>query len=210
MRDPYAILGVSRKARAGTIKTAWRSYAMRHHPDRGGDAAALDEGKRAYALLSDPEARKRYDETGAWPAEKSAHQHPDADLWGPAAELVMAAVLQDEDPGQDILGAVRRHVAGLIGKQRAEMMKAEAAITRAPKFAERITRKGEGDNVLRRVLEGHADQLRRSAEAMRKRIAHLERMLAFLQGYAWRVDQRPHMMVMRFGGSASTSSTSGF
>lgn len=205
--DPYAILGVGRKAKAETIKAAWRRYAMRHHPDHGGSAAALDEGKRAHALLSDPEARKRYDATGEWPAQRSAHQHPDADLWGPAAELVMAAVLQDEDPGQDILGAVRRHVDSLIGKQWTELLKAEAAIARSPKFGERITRKGEGDNVLRRALEGHTEQLRRSAEVMRKKIAHLERMLTFLDGYSWRVDQHHTVMMMRFmGGSTSTSS----
>jgi DnaJ-domain-containing protein 1 len=66
----YEILGVSRRARPDSVRSAYRRLAQRYHPDKmPGNAqaervmAALNE---AYAVLSDPQQRARYD---AWIAE---------------------------------------------------------------------------------------------------------------------------------------------
>ena len=66
--DPYEVLGVARDADAETIKRAYRTLALRHHPDRNpGDANAEEQFKRiseAYATLRDPDARARFDTYG--------------------------------------------------------------------------------------------------------------------------------------------------
>jgi len=66
--DPYDVLGVARDADADTIKRAYRTLALRYHPDRNpGDATAEEQFKRiseAYATLRDPEARQRFDTYG--------------------------------------------------------------------------------------------------------------------------------------------------
>ena len=65
MRDPYQTLGVSRSASADDIKKAYRRLAKEHHPDlKPGNAANEERFKEisaAYALLSDPEKRARFD-----------------------------------------------------------------------------------------------------------------------------------------------------
>ncbi len=65
MRDPYSVLDVPRDADAETVKRAYRSAALRDHPDRNpGDPAAEERFKaasEAYATLRDPDARRRYD-----------------------------------------------------------------------------------------------------------------------------------------------------
>lgn len=67
-RDYYQVLGVGRDADAATIKRAYRTMAMRFHPDKNpGDACAEDafkECSEAYAVLSDPEHRRTYDRFG--------------------------------------------------------------------------------------------------------------------------------------------------
>lgn len=60
----YQTLGVPRNASAATIKRAYRALVKTHHPDAGGDADRFKEIAQAYATLSDPEKRKRYDATG--------------------------------------------------------------------------------------------------------------------------------------------------
>src|SRR5215510_975555 len=65
-RDYYTVLGVSRDASDVEIKRAFRELARRHHPDVGpaDNGEAFREINEAYAVLSDPEARARYDRWG--------------------------------------------------------------------------------------------------------------------------------------------------
>jgi len=67
-RDYYEVLGVARGAGPEELKRAYRKLAMQYHPDRNnGDKAAEERFKEvgeAYAVLSDPERRQRYDSFG--------------------------------------------------------------------------------------------------------------------------------------------------
>jgi curved DNA-binding protein len=64
-RDYYEVLGVGKDATQKTIKVAYRRLAFQYHPDRNKeDAAAVEKMKEineAYAVLSDPQKRTRYD-----------------------------------------------------------------------------------------------------------------------------------------------------
>jgi DnaJ-class molecular chaperone len=65
MRDPYDVLGVSRKATDAEIKKAFRSLAKKHHPDtHANDPKAVkkfQEISGAYELLGDKEKRAQFD-----------------------------------------------------------------------------------------------------------------------------------------------------
>ena len=67
-RDYYEVLGVARTATDGEIKKAYRTLAVKHHPDKNpGDAHAEEKFKEcaeAYAVLSDPQKRSQYDRFG--------------------------------------------------------------------------------------------------------------------------------------------------
>lgn len=66
-RDYYEVLGVDKNADGAAIKKAYRKLAKKYHPDAnpGEEAAAkFKEASEAYAVLSDPEKRKQYDQFG--------------------------------------------------------------------------------------------------------------------------------------------------
>lgn len=67
-RDYYEVLGVSKDADEATLKKAYRQVAKKYHPDMNpGDAEAekkFKEASEAYAILSDPEKRRQYDQFG--------------------------------------------------------------------------------------------------------------------------------------------------
>lgn len=59
--DYYATLGLQRGASPDEIKKAYRSMAMKHHPDRGGDEKKFKDISAAYEILSDPQKKQMYD-----------------------------------------------------------------------------------------------------------------------------------------------------
>lgn len=69
-KDYYEILGVAKDADAAAIKKAYRSLALKYHPDRVAEAEKKEAEERfkeiseAYGVLSDPQKRQMYDQHG--------------------------------------------------------------------------------------------------------------------------------------------------
>ena len=67
-RDYYEDLGVDKNADDAALKKAYRALAKKYHPDMNpGDKEAekkFKEASEAYAVLSDPEKRRQYDQFG--------------------------------------------------------------------------------------------------------------------------------------------------
>ncbi len=77
-RDYYEVLGIPRTASKAEIRSAYRKLALKYHPDRNKEPNASEKFKEiseAYAILSDEEKRRQYDQfghagvTGRWSAE---------------------------------------------------------------------------------------------------------------------------------------------
>ena len=68
-RDYYEVLGVDKNADDAALKKAYRQLAKKYHPDvNPGDKEAeakFKEASEAYAVLSDPEKRAKYDQFGS-------------------------------------------------------------------------------------------------------------------------------------------------
>lgn len=67
-RDYYEVLGIDKNADDAAIKKAYRQLAKKYHPDMNpGDQEAekkFKEASEAYAVLSDPDKRRQYDQFG--------------------------------------------------------------------------------------------------------------------------------------------------
>ena len=78
-RDYYEVLGVGRESSDDELKKAFRSLARKNHPDKNPDdpdaESRFKEIQEAYAVLSNPEQRSRYDMFG--------HDAPGGGPFGP-------------------------------------------------------------------------------------------------------------------------------
>ncbi|EQD40716.1 heat shock protein, partial [mine drainage metagenome] len=69
-KDYYSALGVNKTASQDDIKKAFRQLAMKYHPDSTKEDKKVAEEKfkeisEAYEVLSDPDKRRMYDQTGS-------------------------------------------------------------------------------------------------------------------------------------------------
>ena len=67
-RDYYEVLGVSKDADDAALKKAYRTLAKKYHPDTNQGnpeaEAKFKEASEAYAVLSDADKRRQYDQFG--------------------------------------------------------------------------------------------------------------------------------------------------
>jgi len=108
-QDHYEVLGVERGASADEVKKAYRKLALKYHPDRSQEPDAEARFKlinEAYAVLSDPEKRQRYDRYG----------HSEA-VTNPFQGGVNAADLKDIF-GQDLFNELFASLFGGAGRAR--------------------------------------------------------------------------------------------
>jgi len=81
--DYYQILGIEKKAAADEIKKAYRKLALKWHPDKNPNNKAAEEKfkkiSEAYAVLSDVEKRKQYDNFGS--ADQFRQQYSQEDIF---------------------------------------------------------------------------------------------------------------------------------
>jgi curved DNA-binding protein CbpA len=189
--DLYRVLGVERGTPQDDIRRAYRRKAKTSHPDSGGSVGAFGEIATAYAILSDPERRERYDLTGEI-------ELPRADTLDASAFEVIAHKLgliihaeQDMtslDIGAVIEGAIREDMT----QRRANIASHERAIARTTKLRARVKRKVNGrDNMLAKVLDWHEASAKDQIKKNQAAVSSLERALAILKDYSFADELAP-------------------
>ena len=72
---PYVLLNVEPTATASQIRKAYHKMALKVHPDKNHSqeaVASFQALQKAYAILSNPEKRRRYDRTGCTDEESQS------------------------------------------------------------------------------------------------------------------------------------------
>ncbi|MBR3683506.1 MAG: molecular chaperone DnaJ [Lachnospiraceae bacterium] len=128
-RDYYEVLGVDKNADDATIKKAYRALAKKYHPDANpGDTEAeakFKEASEAYAILSDPEKKRQYDQFGhaAFEGGAGGSGFGGFDFSGGDFSDIFGDIFGD------LFGGGRRSSSRSNGPQRGENIRASVRIT---------------------------------------------------------------------------------
>lgn len=188
-RRLYEELGVRADATRAAIDKAYRQRARKAHPDTGGSSEAFHALSHAYAVLSDPERRQAYDDTG-YEGEMAGESITDQAM-AHIHELV-GSVLDSDLPFEGVNLVVA--IGDTLSKQRAEISaairKLERQAERADGMAKRF-HKRKGDNLVRAAIERRAADLRQNAERTRHQEAIFAKAIELIADYDFEHEEAP-------------------
>ena len=184
--DPYLILEVGRAAPHAEIKLAYRRKVQVAHPDRGGDADAFMLVVKAFGLLSDPDARRLFDETGA--VDEAAVQGYRrevavilADMFDAAVATAVATGLKLESV--DFIGQMAAAVETGLADARVKLRRIDGEIGALQTLRSRIRRTDEDRNLFAERIGAQVAAKTGEHATIKRRVAMLETALAELGNY---------------------------
>lgn len=168
----YRILGLSSGATQGEVRAAYRSSALRSHPDKGGTAAAFRLVVQAFEILGNPDKRSTYDSSIRVKASEAASPQTAS---RPRREPAPAAAAAKPPPAYakyqprastDVPAATSSAPAGSVAAAAAAAGAAAADSATAPRMATVAGMSSRTRRVARLELESALELLRQVAIAM--------------------------------------------
>lgn len=153
MTDFYEALDIPKDATTADIKSAYRKKAKTEHPDAGGSAERFSAIEKAYRVLSDEDRRAKYDETG------ETEENDEGAMVRQAVDGVMAEVMENFDPEQDLMKAALQVIDAKLSEIRGSKAKTNQKVERLEKALSRI--KKDTEKVVSSLMQSRAKALKR-------------------------------------------------
>jgi curved DNA-binding protein CbpA len=186
----YEILGLSPDASASEIKAAHRRAVKAHHPDVGGDAQRFEEVQRAYSVLSDPERRARYDQTGVEEAAEAASE--DQLAQAAITSLIIQFIAGNDDLTKtDIVGVIRNILINQRAAHEETCRQIDLRLQRVETIRARLHRKDDHDGALSALLAEREREFNAAKAKEAGLMGVVMRALILLEDYSYSVDPTP-------------------
>ncbi len=179
---PYDTLGVKPDATPAAIRKAFRSLAQKHHPDKGGDHAAMQAIQKAYDLLSDPERRAKFDETGSEAVEET----PLTKAMSALPRLLIVCI--DESADMDttpLLTILRGRIKAEISEGQEMIKKDHKKVKQRQKAMKRLRMLHGTENMLASFIQHDITRLEAHEAHVRSVMAVFEAMMGILVDYEY-------------------------
>lgn len=189
--DFYEILGIAKDATKQQIHAAYREKAKTAHPDvPGGDAQTFNTLRLAREVLSRPEWRRAYDESGKIPADEADNEtaHLVTVLTSLFGQTFQGALQAKVEPySRDFVGAMKVQLEEGLKGTLAQIPQMEEGLARLHKMKNRFLLKTlDNPNFLETIVNSQHDQLAKQIESARNTVRQLEMCRVYLSDIVFR------------------------
>lgn len=192
--NPYKVLGVKDTATLKEIKKVFRRLSKEHHPDRGGQPSVFIEIQNAYDILSDQNARDKFDRDGV-----VDENHIPLSAAGRNIIIQMWEQVLDEQQAIDIESV---HYAKVIDlpevfyqkiRDMKEMLinnktKAQGQIKILNEIRENLIYNGDQNDYLSLTIKHRIDNNKRNIKMFNRRLEELDAAKKIAQDYDYNKD----------------------
>lgn len=189
--DPYRQLGLTRAATPAAIKAAYRQKVQSAHPDRGGAPDEFIAIVKAFGLLSDPQARKLYDEAGIIDDDGVRKYRRDvatilADMFDAAVETAVATGLKLDRV--NFVEQMKVAVEAGLADARGGLARSDRDIDGLLGLRQRIRRDDGAENLFVTRLDAQIEARTAEHAQIRRRMLLLETAIVELGNYRSEVE----------------------
>lgn len=191
----YTTIGVSQDATPEEIKKSYRDRSKELHPDaNNGDDKGFAELAKAYEVLSDPERRKKYDETGDDSSNNDAAQ-----VSSIIANLTVVFLDHEDVKTKSLTEFIKKAINEQLKGGNDAIKKAEKEIENATNAKNRIKREKEGHNLILSVLENKIQESTSAIIRHKAAILLFKKVLEEIGAYSYLVDSQEERRYSSFG-----------
>jgi len=181
----YETIGVHETATAEEIKKAYRERSKKLHPDANdGDDKGFAKLAKAYEVLSNPERRKKYDDTGIDTENNEVEQVNSIIAWLTLAFLEHAPSVKTES----LTDFIKKQVKEQLNNAKSAITKSEKEIERAENAKNRVVRKELGHNLILSVFENKISEARTAIIRHNEAVLLFDKVLEEIESYSYLVD----------------------
>lgn len=182
--NPYTQLGLDNSASKEEIKKAYYNLSKTHHPDHGGDEDEFKNIARAYEILTDPQKKAHYDETGFILGEQNLDQMMTQVLF----KVMTEAVMMFDPDHEDILKRTKEGMTALVKDASGKLTKLQAYQRRLVKTEKKLTAKGS--TILLKMLGSEIAGVNHKVERGKLEMKALKKATRLLEDYDFEHIQR--------------------
>lgn len=183
--NPYKILDLPITSSYEEIRKKYKSLAQQHHPDRGGDEEIFKQVKLAYEILSDPDRRKDYDETGNISTARSKKDEAIDRL----AHLFFEVMYSYDMNSSNILGVIYNKINEDLIHLLSNKSRIEEEIKNCKILNSKISKKVDVErNIFDQFLQSRIDSLMKEIDDIQFKVEVSDIMLDILKDYEYNLD----------------------
>jgi len=183
MKKPYEVLGVDKTASTLEIKIAYKQKAKVLHPDKGGNEESFKQLQNAYAILSDKEKKKSFDEKGFVDTSSIEQKFGEFVM----REITPRIEKDDNLKNQDMVESIKE----LIGKFISEYEKNNSQVKSMRNnlgVAIRRTRSTEPNPIMLNVFRIKIQSLNQALSELKFKISDLRKFYKMMDSYTYETE----------------------